>query len=220
MSALLSAEGVDVSFAGHPAPVAVLRGATLRLDPGELVVLSGPSGSGKSVLLDVLGGWAPPDLGTVRWGDADVPPDWGGLGIVPQALGLMPDLSVWHNLTLPLRLGSGGTGPEADAGRDRAEELLERLRLAHLRRRTPGEISLGEQQRLAVARAAVLGPQIVLADEPTSHQDSASSTAVLEMLREVCAAGGAVLVASHDEDVLRFAERRLRLHDGQVVDGW
>jgi putative ABC transport system ATP-binding protein len=221
MSTRLEARDVHVAFGDGAGSLSVLRGASLQLEPGELVVLTGPSGSGKSVLLDVLAGWSRPDSGTVCWGQHDEPPSWAGLGVVPQAMGLMPDLSVWHNITLPLRLTDGGgkAGRQALAGGSaRAGILLEQLGLAHLRRRTPGELSLGEQQRVAVARAALLEPQVLLADEPSAHQDAASCDAVLDVLRGVCTAGGAVLVASHDDAVLDRSDRWLRMLEGQVVD--
>ena len=206
---LLTATDVTVTFDDGGTQVRILNGVSLKLVPGELVAVSGPSGSGKSVLLDVLAGWSKPDSGGVRWQGESQPPGWSQLGIVPQAMGLMPDLSVWHNVTLPLRLARTPS-PQVP------EELLERLRLLHLIGRSPEELSLGEQQRVAVARATLLLPAIVLADEPNAHQDAQSSTAVLDALFAVCDAGGAVLVASHDEEVLRQADRVLHLVEGQL----
>jgi putative ABC transport system ATP-binding protein len=209
MTALL-ADGVQLSVADGEHRVAILRGASLALEPYELVALAGPSGSGKSLLLDVLGGWLAPDSGRVRWGDTEQPPSWSALALVPQAFGLMTDLSVWHNLTLPLRLSSTSSGPWP-------HEVLERLGLSHLRQRSPDELSLGEQQRVAVARAAVIRPRVLLADEPTAHQDDASAESVLDLLRELSEAGTAVLVASHDPAVLASADRALQLRDGLVT---
>lgn len=209
MSALL-AEDVQLSVPDGEHRVPILRGASLTLEPHELVALAGPSGSGKSLLLDVLGGWLTPDAGRVRWGDSEQPPAWSDLALVPQAFGLMTDLSVWHNLTLPLRLTSAEAGPWP-------HEVLDRLGLSHLRQRSPDELSLGEQQRVAVARAIVIRPRVLLADEPTAHQDDASAQAVLALLRELTEAGTAVLVASHDPAVLASADRALQLRDGQVT---
>lgn len=193
----------------------VLRGVTLEIGAGELVALSGPSGSGKSLLLDVLGGWTVPDRGSVSWSGSPKPPGWTGLAIVPQAFGLMPDLSAWLNLTLPLRLA--GLGREGvSTGRERARDLLDRLGLGQLAHRRPGELSQGEQQRLAVARAALLRPAVLLADEPSAHQDPASTMAVLDVLDEVCSEGAAMLVASHDPAVIGRADRELRLAGGLV----
>jgi putative ABC transport system ATP-binding protein len=207
---LLSARDITVTFNDGGRSVAVLQGVSLDLVPGELVVISGPSGSGKSVLLDVLAGWSQPQSGTVSWQGDDQVPGWARLGIVPQAMGLMPDLSVWHNVTLPQRLAR-------KVDRERTEQLLDKLRLLHLVERSPEELSLGEQQRVAVARATVLLPPLVLADEPNAHQDADSSAAVLDALFSVCDNGGAVMVASHDEEVLRQADRVLHLVDGQLA---
>jgi putative ABC transport system ATP-binding protein len=207
---LIEGRDITVSFDDGGTPISVLRGVSLDLVPGELVAVSGPSGSGKSVLLDVLAGWSRPDSGTVSWQGDTEPPGWARLGIVPQAMGLMPDLSVWHNVTLPQRL-------QGKPDRQAAEQLLDRLRLLHLADRSPEELSLGEQQRVSVARATLLLPAVVLADEPNAHQDAESSAAVLDALFAVCDAGGSVLIASHDEEVLRQADRILHLVDGQLA---
>jgi putative ABC transport system ATP-binding protein len=192
----------------------VLRGIDLDLEPGVMSALAGPSGSGKSVLLDLLAGWSSPDAGTVHWSGSSKPPSWAGLGLVPQAMGLMPDLTVWHNVVLPLRLDGGADALAAQT--PRVLDLLEQLRLTPLRDRSPGELSFGEQQRVAVARAAVLEPALLLADEPTSHQDADSALAVLDVLGAVCDRGGSVLLASHADEVLEECDRVLRMVGGRM----
>jgi putative ABC transport system ATP-binding protein len=216
MTVLIEATGLQKGFAEGDHRFEVLRGVDLDLWTGEMTALAGPSGSGKSVLLDLLAGWSVPDAGQVRWGEALSTPGWAHLAFVPQALGLLPDLTAWHNVVLPLRLERGAAGLRDETPRVRG--LLERLGLDHLRDRSPGELSFGEQQRVAVARAVVLDPQLVLADEPTSHQDERSADAVVEVLREVCSRGGGVLLASHDDDILARSDRVVRLVDGVVEE--
>ena len=214
MTALLRGAQLYKAFVEGGQMLEVLRGADVELLPGSLTALTGPSGSGKSVLLDLLAGWSPPDAGCVLWADATVPPGWAGLGLVPQAMALLPDLTVWHNVGLPVRIAHGAGGLRAAAGR--VASLLDRLEVGHLRDRMPDELSFGEQQRVALARAVVLEPPLVLADEPTSHQDDDSAGAVLRVLRAVCERGGAVLLTSHDDDVVTQADAVLRVVDGRL----
>jgi ABC-type lipoprotein export system ATPase subunit len=213
---LLEARGLDKSYRRGPERVHALRGIDLALYPGELVALVGPSGSGKSSLLGVLAGWEPPDAGELSWGagsrDA---PGWSQLATVPQALGLLDDLTVRENVALPVRLGLG----RRRAGEGRTEELLGLFGLAELADRSPSETSLGQQQRAAVARALVVGPQLVLADEPSAHQDAAWVHDVFAALRQVVHdRGAACLVATHDPDALVFADRVLQLADGELSE--
>ena len=217
MSPLVEAVGVHKSFVEGGRPRPVLTGVDLVVEGGEMTALAGPSGSGKSVLLDVLADWSRADAGQVLWSGSRTAPGWAGLALVPQGMGLLPDLTVWHNVVLPVRLERGAAGLRADVPRIR--HLLERLRLDALVERSPGELSFGEQQRVAVARAVVLDPPLVLADEPTSHQDDRNAEAVLDVLREVCARGGAVLLASHDDAVLDEVDRVVRLVDGRAEEG-
>jgi ABC-type lipoprotein export system ATPase subunit len=165
----------------------------------------------------VLAGWEPPDAGEVAWAAAGGRdgPGWSELATVPQALGLLDDLTVRENVALPVRLR---LGPRR-AGEGRTEELLGLFGLAELADRSPSETSLGQQQRAAVARALVLTPQLVLADEPSAHQDAAWVHDVFAALRQVVLdRGAACLVATHDPDALVFADRVLRLADGELTE--
>jgi ABC-type lipoprotein export system ATPase subunit len=215
---LLEARGLDKTYRRGEERVHALRGVDLALYPGELVALVGPSGSGKSSLLGVLAGWEPPDTGELAWGQATrgrTAPAWSELATVPQALGLLDDLTVRENVALPVRLRLG----PARAGEGRTEELLGLFGLAELADRSPSETSLGQQQRAAVARALVLTPQLVLADEPSAHQDAAWVHDVFAALRQVVHdRGAACLVATHDPDALQFADRALRLVDGELTE--
>ncbi|MGV9297074.1 ABC transporter ATP-binding protein [Amycolatopsis sp. NPDC003676] len=199
MSALLSLSDVSRSHGGMP----VLRHTSLDLMAGELVALTGPSGSGKSTLLMIAGGWDAPDSGTVTAHPPmpDVPVSeqpWHALAFVPQSIALFEELTVADNLAFAAR-----TAVEPP---DRSK-LLETLDLAKLADRLPSEVSRGEQQRGAVARALASGPLVLLADEPTSHQDRAHAEMVLTALRRAADRGTAVLVASHDPLLAEHADR-------------
>ena len=213
---LLEARGLDKTYRRGAERVHAVAGIDLALFPGELVALVGPSGSGKSSLLGVLAGWEPPDAGELTWAASDRrAPGWAELATVPQALGLLDDLSVRENVALPVRLSLG----RRRATEGRTEELLGLFGLAELADRSPSETSLGQQQRAAVARALVLTPQLVLADEPSAHQDAAWVHDVFAALRQVVHdRGAACLVATHDPDALRFADRVLYLADGELTE--
>jgi putative ABC transport system ATP-binding protein len=196
--------------------VHALRGVDLAVHPGELVALLGRSGSGKTTLLNCLLGWERPDRGTVTLPGGGDPADapWSRLAVVPQRFGLLEELSLADNVALPARL-AGDADPQA-----RALAALTALRLEPLADRTPGEVSLGEQQRTAIARALVLRPTFLVADEPTGRLDEELSVVVLETVRRVCAdARTGALVASHDPLVVAHADRVLRLDDGVLQPG-
>jgi ABC-type lipoprotein export system ATPase subunit len=215
---LLEARGLDKAYQRGAERVHALRRVELALYPGELVALVGPSGSGKSSLLGVLAGWEPADAGQLTWAPAAgtrEAPGWSELATVPQAFGLLDDLTVRENVALPVRLRLG----RRRATEGRTEELLGLFGLAELADRSPSETSLGQQQRAAVARALVLTPQLVLADEPSAHQDAAWVHDVFAALRQVVHdRGAACLVATHDPDALQFADRVLYLADGELTE--
>ncbi len=193
--------------------VHALRGVSIEVAPGEVVALLGRSGSGKTTLLNCLLGWERPDRGAVEvpGGGAPAEAPWSTVAVVPQRFGLLEELTLADNVALPARL-AGQADPRAAA-----LETLAVLRLDHLADRMPDEVSLGEQQRTALARALVVRPQFLVADEPTGRLDEELSTHVLATLREVCAAAGSgVLVASHDPVVVAAADRVVRLGDGRV----
>jgi putative ABC transport system ATP-binding protein len=199
--------------------VTALDAVDLTVAPGEVVALVGPSGSGKSTLLTLLCGWDTPDSGTLGYGGALAGrrPDtlgWPELALVPQALGLVPDLSLADNVLLPARLR--GTVAEAAP---RATELLEAFGIDHLADRYPHQASLGEQQRVAVARALLLRPAVLLADEPTAHQDRGHADGLLDALTGAADEGATVLVATHDEIAWSRADRVLFMRDGRLSEG-
>jgi putative ABC transport system ATP-binding protein len=206
-ASVVSMVEVDRIFRSHGDVVRAVDGVSLELVNGELVGVVGPSGSGKTTLLHLVMGWEEPDLGTVTR-RADVVADWTGAAIVSQGLGLLPELTALENVELAVRL-SGAAGVSAI-------ELLAELDLEDLANRLPAELSLGEQQRVAIARAVSCRPILLVADEPTSHQDEARADRTMAMLRRVAEQGGAVLVATHDERVLASMDRTLRMEDGNL----
>ncbi|MET0801743.1 MAG: ATP-binding cassette domain-containing protein [Actinomycetota bacterium] len=211
--AALRLRGISRSYGDGDESVRAVDRVDLDAAPGEVVALVGRSGSGKTTLLNIAAGWEVPDEGEVeRPGGQD--PTWSDVAVVPQHLGLMDELSVRENIEYPVRLAG-----ESAARRDLVDDLLEQLGLSSLQRRSPRETSLGEQQRIAVARAVVLGPALIVADEPTAHQDAGSGAAVLRTLGDASLAGSCCVVATHDADVLGAVDRTVRMSDGRFVDG-
>jgi ABC-type lipoprotein export system ATPase subunit len=212
---------VKVHGRGRAARV-VIDGAELHVERGELVTITGRSGSGKSTLLNLLGGLDWPDEGEVRIDGrtlqarderAAAALRRSSIGFVFQAFHLVPELSGRHNVLLPTRIGAGRNGR---GGEHRADALIERLGLTAIADHRPHELSGGEQQRFALARALVNDPPIVLADEPTGNLDAHSGALVLDLLSGL---GGerAVILATHDEAALAAADRRLHLLDGRLT---
>ena len=213
------AQAAPVVAASHLAKgygrVTAVRDASVELRPGEAGVLLGRSGSGKSTLLTLLAGWQRPDAGTIAWNGAAADPaalPWAELAYVPQRFGLVPELTVRENVELPARLA----GRRAELA-GRVDALLEELGLVELAARVPAETSIGQQQRTAVARALVLRPRVLLADEPTSHQDAGWHDAVWARLLAAAAEGTAWLAATHEEEAAGYASRAWAIDEGVTV---
>lgn len=187
----------------------VLDGIDVDFKAGEVVIVRGRSGSGKTTLLNLLAGWQEPDAGEVSWG-VPRPNDWQSVAVVPQTLGLLPELTLGENILLPDRLRPGDHGFHA-------RDLAQRLGIIHLLERRMEEASLGEQQRAAVCRALVLRPQVILADEPSCHQDTRNLEAVWTQFRRAAAGGSAVIASTHDPDAFPFGDRILDLRGGRLV---
>ncbi|GAA4534828.1 ABC transporter ATP-binding protein [Amycolatopsis samaneae] len=211
--------GLRRSFAHPSGDVEVLRGLELRVDAGEVVTVSGRSGSGKSALLALLCGFDSPDAGRVLLDGVPITgaPPWHTCAVLPQALGLANELTIAENVALPLRLRSDVPRPTAGAIAARVTELLDELGIGDLGERYPLEVSFGQQQRVALARAVSGRPRILLTDEPTAHLDAGSTPRVLRLLRRCAEEGAAVVVATHDDEVHRIADRRVRLLDGVLT---
>ncbi|MGH9012972.1 MAG: ABC transporter ATP-binding protein [Acidimicrobiia bacterium] len=212
--------GATRTYPGHP-PVRALRAAMLRIDDGELVGIVGPSGSGKTTLLNVLGTLDRADAGTVRVDGHDV----GTLsdrqlsalrahriGFVFQQFFLAPGVSALDNVADGLLY----TGVPLAQRRRRAEQTLARVGLADRTHHRPNQLSGGEQQRVAVARALVGRPSLLLADEPTGALDSESGGAVLRLLHELSESGTTIVVITHDHDVAAMLPRQVHIRDGVI----
>jgi ABC-type lipoprotein export system ATPase subunit len=219
---VLQLEGVVKKYRRGDEELHVLVDFDFSLDAGEFVVVTGPSGAGKSTLLHIAGGLDAPDTGTVAVAGQDV---WAmsaharaafrrrNLGFVFQFFNLVPMLTAVENVSLPLVL-DGMPARSADA---RAEELLQRVGLGDRARHRPAELSGGQMQRVAVARALVARPAIILADEPTGNLDSHSSAEVLDLLRSLSDEdGAAVVMVTHDQAAARYGSRELHLVDGRA----
>jgi ABC-type lipoprotein export system ATPase subunit len=216
---VLEGSGLTKTFRRGPEEVHALSGADLTVRAGEIVALVGPSGSGKTTLLSVLAGWERPDQGELCWlGRPLADPaslGWGEMAIVPQTLGMVEELSIRENVELPFRLG-GRDPSEASEDQARVNGLLDDLGLTGLASRLPGEVSLGEQQRGALARALVLGPRLLMADEPTGHQDVDWTRGVLRVLEVASSDGIACLIATHHRALVHYADRVLSISDGRL----
>ena len=223
--AVLETIGLARSFTQGGQTIAVLRGVDLRVGAGEIVALLGPSGSGKSTLLQAVGLLEGGFEGAIRIAGAEagrldahertvVRRD--RLGFVYQFHHLLPDFDATENVVLP-QLIHGATQEAAQA---RAEALLTALGLGHRLTHRPSQLSGGEQQRVAVARALANRPALVLADEPTGNLDEHTADVVLsELLRLVRSEGSAALIATHNERLEAKMDRVVRLHDGVLVQG-
>ncbi len=224
MTAVLEARRLTKIFPRPQGELRVLDGCDLALAAGDSVSVVGPSGAGKSTLLNLLGGLDRCDGGEIRHAGQILPQkecaalaDWRNrtLGFVFQFHFLLPDFSARENLLIPVRI-AGGDEVEAVA---RADALLDDLGLADRADHLPGELSGGEQQRVAVGRAFMNRPRIVLADEPFGNLDRVRSEALGQLLFEWAARQGtALVVVTHDRDLARRADRVLQLEAGRLRD--
>ncbi|MFG3440193.1 ABC transporter ATP-binding protein [Nonomuraea sp. NPDC047897] len=201
--------------------VSALDGVSLDVSPGELVAVMGPSGSGKSTLLNVAGGLDRPTSGSVTIGGTDLATvkDLAALrrrevGYVFQDLNLIPSLTAAENVMLPRELD----GVRAARARAEALSVLAEVGAADMADRFPEELSGGQRQRVAIARALVGERRLLLADEPTGALDTATGDEILELLRDRCDRGAAVLLVTHEPRYAGWADRVVYLRDGQIVD--
>ena len=214
--------GARRTFAAELAPVRALRGVDLDVAPGEFVAVTGPSGCGKSTLLNAIAGLDRLDEGTIEVAGQHVDDrdeDWLArfrrhhVGIVFQFFNLLDGVSALDNIVLPAVLG----GMRRKAAESRARDLLDLLGLGDRTEQVPAVLSGGQRQRLAIARALVNEPTLLLADEPTGALDSDGGLEVLELFRRLHDGGQTIVMVTHSLDVAAGADRQLQMRDGQVV---
>ena len=222
MSPIVDAAGVTKVYRTGAVEVPALNGISLSIEPGEFVAVMGPSGCGKTTLLNCLSGLDDIDDGSVMVEGSDIHKMADGertehragrMGFIFQSFNLIPVLSAVENVELPLLL----SGVKSGEAREKSIAMLDRVGLSHRPKHKPNELSGGEQQRVAVARALVTEPAIVWADEPTGNLDSTMAIAVLDLLQEVNAAGQTILVVTHDDGIAACARRLVRMADGHIV---
>ena len=220
----LKARGVRRTFEAELAPVRALRGVDLDVAKGEFVALMGPSGCGKSTLLNIFAGLDQADEGEVVVDGLRVDgqdENWLAkfrrhhVGIVFQFFNLLEGVSALDNIALPAMLG----GLRRKAAETRARDLLDLLGLGDRTDEVPAVLSGGQRQRLAIARALVNEPAVLLADEPTGALDSEGGQEILELFRRLHGDGQTILMVTHSPDVAAGASRVVRMRDGRVLDG-
>ena len=220
-SAALVTTHLTKRFGRGSEAVEAVSDVSLRLDKGDFVAVMGASGSGKSTLLHMIAGLTSPDEGTVTIAGCDIF-ELGDyertmfrrrqIGLIFQAFNLIPSLTGEENIALPLLLGNDKDGADRVAG------LISKLGLEGVRARRPDSMSGGEQQRLAIGRALVTDPSLILADEPTGSLDSVNGRKLCDNFARLCReSGAAVLMVTHNPMVAYYAERVVVLHDGRVA---
>jgi len=220
-SHILVAEKVSKNYGIGPARVEALRPSDVSVREGEFLAVMGPSGSGKSTLLHVLGLMTPADGGSITIAGRLVTDSLAErtvfrrekIGFVFQRFNLIGVLSAADNIAISLRVR--GIRPD-----ERIRVLLEHVGVGHVADRRPGQMSIGEQQRVAVVRAIAHEPAILLADEPTGNLDSANAAGLLELLRKMnCQSGQTIVMITHSQEAANRADRIVHMKDGKLLDG-
>lgn len=223
MNNLIELRDVWKTYRMGKVEVHALRGVSLALADGEFLAVMGPSGSGKSTLMHLMGCLDLPSRGQVLFAGTDIShlrskelAEIRGrrLGFIFQTFNLVHTLTALENVELPMIFQGAPRGQRGA----RARELLGRVGLADRVHHRPSELSGGEQQRAAIARALANDPNIILCDEPTGNLDSAAGMAILELLKKLNEEGRTVVLVTHDPEAAGYAKRRVHLRDGQVVE--
>jgi putative ABC transport system ATP-binding protein len=219
----VSVEGLERTFGSGESAVRVLRGLDLEVEKGQLIALYGPSGSGKTTLLNLIGALDRPTAGTIIVGGKDVTRMGDGaraklrrtqIGFIFQTDVLIPTYTAYENVDLALRLPRYGLRERAR----RAKTALEAVGLSAWASHVPDELSGGQRQRVSIARALALRPMLILADEPTSSQDTRTARRVLALFRGIAHSQGTTfIIVSHDPMVAEQVDIAYDLHDGQIV---
>lgn len=219
---IVNLQGIDKSFLTDEVETRALLGIDLAIDAGDYIAIEGPSGCGKTTLLSILGLLDTPSRGTYLLNGRSIESlnvreraatRNREIGFIFQNFNLIGDLSIEENVELPLIY----RGMTKNARALRVTEVLDRVRITHRRKHHPAQLSGGEQQRVAVARALAGSPSILLADEPTGNLDSHNGEAVMQTLADLNAAGSTIVMVTHDRRFADQAKRRIHLLDGQIA---
>lgn len=223
-SVILTANNLSKTFGSGKNAVHAVRDISLEVRSGELTLIQGPSGSGKTTLLSILGGLMRPDNGQISLAGQEITTlNEAGLakmraqkiGFVFQAYNLLSALNVRENVLFPARLVSGGL----QKARQKSSALIEQLGLKHRNKARPNQLSGGEKQRVAMARALINDPPLILADEPTGNLDSKSGAEVAMLLHDIAREDGrSVVIVTHDPRLEDIADKILWLEDGKIRD--
>ena len=221
---VIELKSVERHYVQGPRKLTILNGADFSLVPGEMVALVAPSGAGKSTLLHVAGLLERPDAGDVilsgracgRLSDEDrTAIRRNDIGFVYQFHHLLPEFSALENIMMPQMI----RGLDSEAARQRAEQLLDYMKIGKRATHRPAELSGGEQQRVAIARAVANAPLVLMADEPTGNLDPATAIYVFDALEALVRQSGlSALIATHNHELARRMDRRVTLADGKVVE--
>ena len=226
---MLNVEGLHKSYHMGATEVKVLKGVDLAVKKGEFMAIIGASGSGKSTLLHLMGALDKPDKGAVKFEKRDMSKFGGGelnrfrnsaVGFVFQFYHLLDELNVLENVFLPAMASKSIAGWFAcqKEAKNRAAVLLAQLGLAERAKHKPYQLSGGERQRVAIGRALMNEPRLLLADEPTGNLDSATGNGILEVLERLNEAGQTIVMVTHDDRIAHRAGRTVMLADGKIMD--
>jgi putative ABC transport system ATP-binding protein len=203
--------------------VEALRGVTIDIEKGEYIAITGPSGSGKSTIMHLLGCLDTPTSGKYFLSGTDVTSLTDlelsrlrnkSIGFVFQTFNLLPRVTVTKNVELPLLYA----GIPAKERAKKTEVILERVGLSHRKQHRPNELSGGEMQRVAVARALINDPEVVFADEPTGNLDSKTGKEIMTLFNDIAKEGNTIILVTHDATVAGYARRQLKMLDGKIIE--
>jgi len=221
---LIELKNVSKSYLTEAGEVRALQGIDLSIDSGDMIILSGKSGCGKTTLLNLIGGLDQPSSGEIRIGDKNLCTlsekertlfRRREVGTIFQSFNLIPMLTVEENIALPRWLD----GFSQEEARPKVESLLQQVELTHRRNHRAHELSGGEQQRVAIARALINSPKVILADEPTGNLDSQTGLQVLSVMTDLNRKQGqTIIIATHSREADALANRIIKLKDGKILE--
>lgn len=218
---MLEMKNIQKRFKHKHGEVTALDDISFKVDQGEFLSIAGPSGSGKSTLLLTMGGMRSPDHGEVLWDNSSVygwdsvkRARWRGhhIGFLFQTFNLIPYLTVYENIEVALTLSGA-----VDDRKNSIGAIIEKMNLTQRTGHLPGELSVGEQQRTAMARALIKNPEFILADEPTGNLDPENAAQIISVLKETSRQGRAVVVVTHDPRMSEAADRTIKIVNGQTI---